>query len=89
MNDLRIVGPIIAALVGLFGWLLKHLSNSDKHPCKRDIVYKDVCKSERKRLDDCIEGAIKRSDERHAELKADMKAEFAEVKDLIRANGRR
>lgn len=86
-NDIKIFGIVTVAIAGVYGWLLKHLSNTKKHPCKDDIVFKDVCESERKRLDDCIETVVKRSDERHKELKEDMKAEFAEVKELIR-NGR-
>ena len=43
----------------------------------------------RRMLQEAIEAAITRSDEQHVELKKDMKAEFVEVKALIRNHGRR
>ena len=94
--DWKILGPLMAGLVALFGWLAKHISNTNKHPCKDDIVFGDVCEERGKtneqahqHLKEGIENAIARSDEQHKELKADMKTGFGEIKTLIIQNGRR
>lgn len=75
---------IFGAIGGCYAFVIK---------CAGKRVHKDVCESEKHRLEDCIEGAIKRSNEKHKELKVDikelkddMKSDFAEVKDLIRKN---
>jgi len=63
---------------------IRHLTNSDRHPQKKYIVYKDVCE----KTQDCIEAkldSIKDTmNERHKETKQDLK----EIKDLIRNNGK-
>lgn len=94
ITDWRILGPLMAALVALFGWLAKHISNTRKHPCKDDIVFEDVCTERGKaneqaheHLKEGIQNAIKRSDEQHTELKVDMKTGFTEIKTLIIQNG--
>ncbi len=96
ITDWRILGPLMAGLVALFGWLAKHISNTRKHPCKDDIVFGDVCVERGKaneqahlHLKEGIENAIAHSDEQHTELKADMKSGFGEIKTLIIQNGRR
>ena len=94
--DWRIFGPLMAGLVALFGWLAKHISNTNKHPCGSDIVFKDVCEERGKaneqahqHLKEGITAAIARSDKQHNELKTDMKSGFTEIKTLIIQNGRR
>ncbi|MHC4638446.1 MAG: hypothetical protein ACYTBV_13255 [Planctomycetota bacterium] len=42
-SDWKIIGPLVGAVLGLFGWLAKHISNIKKHSCKDDIVFQDVC----------------------------------------------
>jgi hypothetical protein len=59
MEDWKIFGPILAALIALYGFILNHLRNPDGHPAKKDIVYRDVCDSKMKRIEDCIEGEIR------------------------------
>lgn len=59
LNDWKVIGPVIAALVGLYGFVLKHLANTDRHPGRKDIVYRDVCDQKTRRLEDCIESEIK------------------------------
>jgi len=90
MNDWKIIGPILAGLVGLYGFVLKHLSNTDRHTDKKDIVYKDVCKAERNRLEDCIEGTMNLLNERTASIEKAVNAanktttkSIDEVKDLL------
>ncbi len=63
---------ILIVFVGIGGVVMKHTSNADRHPNKTNIVYKDVCDAQ-----------IKRQDERHAELKADISEIKADVKTLL------
>lgn len=83
-NDVWIQRVLIGAIVGIYGWFLKHISASRRHPCADNIVFQDVCDAEKKRLEDCIEGEVKRSEQRHTELRQDMKDGFAEIKELIK-----
>lgn len=87
--DWRILGPLMAGLVALFGWLAKHISNTKKHPCKDDIVFQDVCDERSRRLQDCIENEVTVSKERYETLAKKVDDGFREVKELIRNNGRR
>ena len=80
MTDWRIVGPFIAAMIGLFGWLAKHISNTKKHPCKDDVVFKDVCDAKQNGL----ENEIKNLSNRVTDLRIDMKDGFCELKTLIK-----
>lgn len=52
--DNKVLIAIFAAICGTYAWLLKHLSNSRKHPSSDNLVYKDVCEANR----DCIETKI-------------------------------
>ena len=79
---------IFGSIIGVYVFVFKHLANAKKHPCKDDIVFRDVCDERSKRLEDCIEGAVKAAEGKYSELKKDMKSEFKEVKELIRNNGR-
>lgn len=87
MDDRWVIGIISGVFMTLAGWVAKHITNSKKHPCKDDIVFRDVCDERSKRLEDCIEGTIERSEAKYQELKSDMQAGFSEIKDLIK-NGR-
>lgn len=84
-----------AFITGIYVWVGKHTSNNKKHPCKDDIVFKDVCEERQKtnmqaheHLREGIEKAIARSDEQHKELKTDVKSGFDSVLELIKKNGR-
>ena len=79
-NDWKFMAVVSSAIIGVYGWLLKHLANTKKHPCSDDIVFKDVCKEKTKRLEDCIEAQVKLETERYENLKTSID----EVKDLIR-----
>lgn len=84
--DARILGGIFGAIaaaylaiIGVVKWVSSHTGNIDRHPSRKDVVFDDVCvergksnELEHKRLEDCIEGAIERSNEQHAELKEDI-----------------
>lgn len=91
-SDWKIIGLVAAPVVGLYGWFIRHVSGTNRHPKADDLVYNDVCEERGKanaaaheHLTGRIEAAIARSDEKHVELKADMKTGFGEIKDLIRA----
>ncbi len=92
LTDWRVVGPLCAAMVGLYGWFLVHVTRGNRHPKSDDLVYGDVCTERGKSNDQAhthlqkgIEDAIKKSDEQHKELKADMRIGFGEIKTLIQA----
>lgn len=75
---------IFGAIIGVYVWVARHIAARKKHPCSDDLVFRDVCESERRRIDDCLEGAERRTEQRFKEVKEDMKTGFTEVKDLIR-----
>jgi len=53
-NDWKVIAFVSTAIIGVYGWLIKHLSNSRKHPCADNLVFKDVCQAQR----DCIETSV-------------------------------
>ncbi len=63
---------ILVVFIAIGGVFIRHASNTDRHPNKTNLVYKDVCDAQ-----------IKRQDERHAELKADISEIKADVKTLL------
>lgn len=71
--DWRVIAAIIAAFTGVYGWLLKHLSNSKKHPCADDIVFEKNCEARR----DCIESSVEG-------LKEYSKERFDRIEELIK-----
>lgn len=73
-----IIAPII---VGLFWGLYTHSSNTDRHPAKKDIVFKDVCKPEMQRLEDCIEAKLDGFEKL-------MKQRFDNLESLVRNGGK-
>ena len=73
-----------AIIVGTIFSITRHIINTDKHPCKKDIVYKDVCDTKHKGLDDCIEGKINSLDQKFEIMREDMKEGFRDVKQLIK-----
>ena len=90
-NEWKLIGPILAFLVGLYAWFIRHATGTNRHPKSDDLVYGDVCdergkanEQAHKGLKESIEAAIAKSDEKHAELKADVKCGFTEIKNLIR-----
>ncbi len=90
-HEWKMLGFVSAPIIGLYAWFLKHVTSSNRHPKGTELVYSDVC-GERgkandqahKNLKEGIEAAIARSDEKHKELKADMKTGFSEITTLIR-----
>ena len=78
---------IFGAIIGVYVWVARHITARKKHPCADNVVYRDVCESERRRIDDCIEGAERRTEQRFKEVKDDMRNGFNEVKELIKNGG--
>lgn len=85
-----ILAPVLTILTagvsGLTWKLAKHLGCGQKHPEKKDVVFQDVCNERYKHLCETLNSHKTDADIRHKELKQDMHREFAEVKNLIRAN---
>lgn len=90
-NELTLIGIVMTGFATVYGWLIKHCGNTKKHANCEQFVKEPLCAErgqrnddEHKRLHYRVDEAIRKSDEQHADLKADMKAEFHEVKELIR-----
>ena len=58
METLFSIVPILGIGVGLFWAVYKHASNTDRHPAKKDLVFKDVCEPKMERIEDCMEGKL-------------------------------
>lgn len=43
-----------SSIIGVYVFLIRHLSNNRRHPSSDNLVYKDVCEANR----DCIETKI-------------------------------
>lgn len=81
--DNKILVGLVGLIAGVYGWLLKHLSNSKKHPCADKLVYQDLCGERSKRLEDCIEAEVRASKERYETLAKKVDDGFKEIKGLI------
>ena len=75
--DNKVLIAIFAAIGGTYAWLLKHLSNSKKHPCCDNLVYKDVCEANRDCIETKIDGLGQLIDQR-----------FDHVEELIKNGGK-
>lgn len=72
---LGVLGTIVAAIViAALLTVAAHIANSDKHPKKQDIVFKDVCEAK----EDCLEREIKN-------LKETVDKGFTEIKAILAA----
>lgn len=71
--DSKIIVVVIGLFTGVYGWLIKHLSNSKKHPCADDIVFEKTCDARR----DCIESSVK-------DLKEYNKERFDRIEDMLK-----
>jgi len=71
--------PVIGGLMALFGFTLKHAVNSDRHPKKSDVVFKDVCDAERRAITDAFMSMAQRIDD----LKESNKDRFDRLEKLI------
>ena len=92
-HEWKILGFLSAPIIGLYALIVKHMTAGSRHPKADDLVYNDVCTERGKaneeahgHLKESIEIAIARSDEKHDELKDNMKTGFTEIKDLLRAS---
>ena len=83
------LGTIIAAVLGLFWALYEHSTNSDRHPAKKDIVFRDVCAPEMKRLEDCVEIELRNVKFQIDKIDKKFDKHCEEIKSLIRTNGKK
>lgn len=74
------IGVIAPVIVGLFWGLYKHGSNTDRHPQRRDLVFKEVCEPMMKGMADGMNKDI-------GALKELMSQRFDSLEDLIKKNG--
>ncbi len=81
VHEWKILGPILAAVVGLYASFLKHVTGGSRHPKADDLVYRDVCE-ERGKANDAEHHHLKEGID---ELKVDVKDGFARVEALITA----
>ena len=97
MNTLTISGIIGAfgSIITIIIWVACHTANRDRHPAADKVVYVDTCRaristaeSERKRIEDCLEGAVNSLEKKVDEHHAYNKEQFAEIKSLIKKNGK-
>lgn len=47
-----------ATIIACMATVAKHIINNDRHPAKKDIVFKDVCEPKMVGLRDCFEAKI-------------------------------
>jgi len=87
--DNKILIGLFSIIVGIYGWLIKHISNSKKHICKDDydrfkdsVQFKDVCQSKMEGMDNCFSGEIKR-------VEQVLGGKLDRIEGLIVKNGRR
>ena len=92
-HEWKILAFVSTPIIGMYAAFIKHVTSSNRHPKADALVFSDVCDERgkanaeaHKYLKESIETAIVRSDEKHSELKADMKAGFGEIKDLIKSH---
>ena len=81
-NRTAAVSAIVVPLgVGLFWAFNKHASNNDRHPAKKDLVFKDVCEPKMKAIEDCVTKDINA-------LKELLEQRFDNLERLVRNNGK-
>ena len=80
MQTLEILIPVASIIIGLFYALYTHVSNTGRHPEKKDLVFKEVCEPKMKGLSDCAEREIKA-------LKELMTQRFDNLEKLVRNGG--
>lgn len=90
MIDWVVWGSLMAALTTLFGYVLRHSTDSDKHPNKKDIVYKDVCNAEQERIadnlkaqSDSLRSHIDGAEGRYQELKRDLDKKLDRLEAML------
>lgn len=71
-NNWTIISIIATALVGIYTFFLKHVTchvnKTELNDFKKNVQFKDVCASERKRMEDCLESAMKLQTQRYESL---------------------
>ena len=78
-----VVVVVFIAIIGVYAFLFKHVWG---HPRNDDIVKKEVCNSEKHRIEDCIEGAMKLAEMQYKVLVKKLDELTVEVRSM---NGRK
>lgn len=78
--DIKIMALVSVPILGFVGWVTRHITNSQKHPCKKDVVFKEVCEARQ----DCIETEIKNVNTRLDDIKSDVKDGFRRLERVIK-----
>lgn len=71
-------------IVGVYVFMVKHLSNSRRHANADHLVFKETCKSDMKGLRDCVEVELEYLKKGQQGLRDDMNTGFGDLKDLIK-----
>jgi len=71
---------ISGAIGGCYVFVFKHLANNDRHPKKKDIVFREVCEVTH-------EGLQKTLDAKFEGIKELMKERFDNLEELVKTNG--
>jgi hypothetical protein len=79
MTEGIITGVAIFVIGGIIATLSRHITNDDKHPSKKDIVFRNVCEVIHKGESTQMKDINDKLDDH----KRDYIREFAEIKDLI------
>ena len=89
-TDWKVWSLLGGAISGCWFFLIKHMTNSTRHPNGDKIVYTDLYEKAEKSNDQAhkdlrkaIDDSETRSEKRHNELKRDVKDGFTEIKVLI------
>jgi len=83
MKEWLVQTPIFGGIIALFGLIIKHLSNTDKHPNKKNIVYRDKCNERTQRIEEKIEATEKNLCTKIDNLDKQIEDHHKELKNLI------
>ena len=83
----KIILALVGAIGGVYAWVAKHILNYSRHANPDEMVNKWLCNERHDNMQKLMKEHKIDSTARYDDLKGDMKKEFAEIKQLIRANG--
>ena len=75
--------PVLAAIVGCYGWIAKHVGDRKIHQEPKGVTA-DVCKERTKRIEEKIEMHHTQAVERQDEIKKDVGVVCADIKKIMK-----
>lgn len=87
VNSNHLIAGIIGMsglVIGVYVFMIKHLSNAQRHPDRKELVTRELCLSEQKTIVANLDSIKETANERHIDIKKDL----AEIKNMIRDNGK-